>query len=405
MTSSFPYAAHPSDAVGPKDIWNTNFPIQGSTALQNGSGINTIGPAIYDGLKYVNTVWNMASPDHFDVNAIAILNSLCSLSIPMEHHVFNLQNLFTLLKRPSRLIATVHFFLQQANIRYFQRRENDGTDVMSEAWDTLLLLDGCRYDVFKNRCKLNGRLESRWSKGSDSHEFITENFVGRELHDTVYVTSNPYISSVDEGTFHAIENVLKKGWDNDLRTVTPATMREAVVAAHERYPKKRIIGHFMQPHFPFIGEVGQRYSHGGIPDRDVDSYYHEVISEGKDDNDLSVWNKLQFKLDGVTDDWVREAYAENLDIVLEEVEQLTCDIEGKVVVSADHGNLIGDWIGPIPCRGYGHPRHLHVEPLMKVPWFIIENGPRRDIQTDTPLNVDEMDRETLEDRLSALGYR
>lgn len=276
---------------------------------------------------------------------------------------------------------------------------------MAEDWDTLLLLDGCRYDLFEERCNLDGHLESRISQGSDSHEFIAANFTGRELHDTVYVTSNPYVSSVDEGTFHAIENVLTVGWDDELRVVPPWTMREAVVDAHERYPDKRIIGHFMQPHFPFIGEIGQQYAHGGTPDRDVDSYYHEVISEGEDDNDISVWYKLQFKLDGVTEDWVREAYAENLDLVLDEVEQLLDDIEGKVVLSADHGNLIGDWIGPIPCRGYGHPRHLHVQPLVKVPWFVIENGPRRDVQADPPLDVEEMDEEVLEDRLSALGYR
>jgi len=323
----------------------------------------------------------------------------------MNHHVFNLDNFLTLLKRPSRLISAMNFFLQEANIRYYQRQENDGIDVMTENWDTLLLLDGCRYDLFADHCGLDGCLESRWSQGSDSHEFIDANFTGRDLHDTVYVTSNPYMSSVEDGTFHAIENVLLAGWDDELRTVTPETMREAVAEAHEQYPNKRIIGHFMQPHFPFIGEVGQRHAHGGIPDRDVDNYYHEVISEGEDDNDLSVWNKLQFKLDGVTEDWVRAAYAENLELVLDEVEKLLDDVEGKIVVSADHGNLIGDWIGPIPCRGYGHPRHLHVEPLVKVPWFIIENGSRRDVQPDAPLDVDKMDDETLEDRLSALGYR
>lgn len=276
---------------------------------------------------------------------------------------------------------------------------------MQEDWDTLLLLDGCRYDLFESRCRIDGQLESRRSQGSDSHEFIASNFTDRELHNTVYVTENPYVSSVGAGTFHAIENVLEMGWDDELRTVTPEVMREEVANAHERHPYKRIIGHFMQPHFPFIGEIGRRYSHGGIPDRDVDKYHHEVIANGDDDNDLSVWSKLQFKLDGVSEDWVRKAYSENLDLVLDEVEALLDEIDGKVAVSADHGNLFGDWIGPIPCRGYGHPRYLYVDGLVKVPWLIVENGDRRDVIADEPLSVDEMDDEMLEDRLSALGYR
>lgn len=321
----------------------------------------------------------------------------------MGHHLYNLENLLTLLRNPTRLTGVYHLYATEANTRYYRKRPTTGVDVMKEDWDTLLLLDGCRYDMFEEQSELPGKLESRRSRGSDSHEFISANFTDRDLHDTVYVTSNPYVSSVSEGTFYAIENVLESDWDEDLRTVPPDAMASAVQDAHESYPNKRIIGHFMQPHFPFIGPTGRELSHGGILDRDVDSYHQEVHEDDRD-SDLSIWYKLQFSLDGVTEEKVWRAYRENLDLVLSEIYNLIDTMEGKVVVSADHGNLIGDWIGPIPCRGYGHPRHLHADSLVTVPWLIIEAKSRRDVSAEEPLEVRGLDDETLEDRLAALGY-
>lgn len=323
----------------------------------------------------------------------------------MPHHIYNIDNLLTILQNPTRLVGVYHMYASEINKKYYKLRKRGGVDIMAEDWDTLILLDGCRYDIFADQSTLTGNLEKRRSRGSDSQEFITANFTGRELHDTVYVTSNPYVAAVDEGVFYAIENVLESEWDEDLRTVPPEAMSAAIEEAHARYPNKRIIGHFMQPHFPFIGPTGQEILHGGIHDRDVHRYHEEVIVENKDEEELSIWSKLQFKLDNVTKEQVWQAYRENLDLVLEEVDDLISRVDGKKVISADHGNLVGDWIGPFPCRGYGHPRYLHVDPLVTVPWLVIESENRRNIVEDDPLDITEMDDEILEDRLSALGYK
>jgi len=39
---------------------------------------------------------------------------------------------------------------------------------------------------------------------------------------------------------------------------------------------------------------------------------------------------------------VWEAYNENLDIVLTEIEALLDELDGKSVITADHGNLVGE---------------------------------------------------------------
>src|SRR5699024_1517067 len=51
----------------------------------------------------------------------------------------------------------------------------EGTDVFAEDWDTLVILDACRYDEFVRRSDLPGITEHRISRGSTSPEFVRGN--------------------------------------------------------------------------------------------------------------------------------------------------------------------------------------------------------------------------------------
>lgn len=62
---------------------------------------------------------------------------------------------------------------------------------MQADWDTLVILDACRYDMFEEINETEGELEHRYSRGSCTPDFIRENFPEGEFHDTVYVTANP----------------------------------------------------------------------------------------------------------------------------------------------------------------------------------------------------------------------
>jgi len=167
-------------------------------------------------------------------------------------------------------------------------------------------------------------------------------------------------------------------------------MREMIIRYSKKYPNKRIIGHFMQPHFPFIGPTGKDIPHSGI----------------KDETDLPLWHKVQFKRDGISEKIVWKGYRENLEIVLELIgDELLDQLSGKTVITSDHGNLIGDRTGPIPAKGYGHPSHLHVDPLLTVPWFEVPFEERRRITSDPPKEPDTvMETDELNDRLEDLGY-
>lgn len=276
----------------------------------------------------------------------------------------------------------------------FRLKYGEGINVMDEDWDTLILLDACRYDDFKARCGPEGNLESHISRGSDSPEFIKENFVGREPHDTVYVTANPHVHMVDENVFHAVIDDPLSNWDEKTKCVRPEEVTEAAIRAHEEYPNKRIIVHYMQPHDPPLGPTGdelrEQIDLGGV---ETSAESSEVrLFEAVANGDIEVKK-------------ARKAYRETLDIVLEDVEELLAEIDGRVVVSADHGEMFGEQPYPILGRLYEHYRHPHTAELCKVPWLVADRGSRRSTVSETPVDTEDTADEGLEEKLEALGYR
>lgn len=299
-----------------------------------------------------------------------------------------------LLLDPSLLIGQVRWTGLKMNMKYNEYIDTrDGDAVMEEDWDNLIILDGCRYDMFADRNRIDGELQSKTSLGSASWEFIEQNFVGKEFHDTVYITCNPYVTRIENGTFHAVVDLLDE-WDSELQTVHPEVVVDVAKQVYAEYPDKRLIIHFMQPHYPFIGQNG----------KDID---HKGYSKGEN-NDLpgkNVWGQLRINSDELSVDEVWEAYRENLDIVLSHVEELLKELTGRSVITADHGNLIGERLRPIPVRCYGHPPEIRTPELVTVPWHVIDVGSRRKITADPPITHEKPSDETVTERLRALGYQ
>ncbi|WP_100243525.1 MULTISPECIES: hypothetical protein [Halorubrum] len=284
--------------------------------------------------------------------------------------------------------AAVGYAPIEVNNAIFRMRHGTGTHVMDEDWDTLILLDACRYDMFEQRVPFDGRLESRISLGSTSEEFLRRNFEDSQFHDTVYVNANAFLPRVgldQDGTFHAVVDLLDE-WDDELDVSHPETVTQAAIKAHEQYPDKRVIVHYMQPHLPFIGEEGLKF--------------REQLSR------RNVWAPFRESNAPFSVDDLWTGYYENLEIVFEYTERLLDNIDGKVVISADHGNMVNERQGPLPTkRMFGHPWGVYTEQLVKVPWFVIETETRRTIVEDTPVSNQQQTEEFIDERLEALGYR
>lgn len=297
-------------------------------------------------------------------------------------------------------------FLTHVVGRYFSTvGRSSATPLVDRDWDVAVLLDACRYDLFQETvadAPLQGTLEKRRSVQSATPGYLRENFGRDTHHDLVYVTANPYVHTMfDDGHFHATDNVWRDGWDEDLQTVLPETMAERAVAALEAYPNKRILVHFNQPHAPFIGE--QRL--GGRK--------HSAIREeamGGDRPDPSDRRPTPFERLGrgeVTRDEVWDAYRSNLERAFPSVERILEAANGRIAVTSDHGNALGEWAKPFPIRVYGHPLNVFISPLVEVPYHVHDSGSRRDVVAAPPnqeASVEgDVESETRE-RLRILGY-
>ena len=267
----------------------------------------------------------------------------------------------------------------------------DGVDVTAESWDNLIILDACRYDAFSECIEMDGTLDSRISKGSQSLEFLEANFDSGPYNDTIYVSGNPYTGEI-ETEFFKLLNVWDSGWNSEYQTILPETITQAAIDAHHEHPDKRLIVHYMQPHMPFIGDRGMQYR------REYD------ISNPDTDDSSPLGPALHYGLTDITIDEAWDGYLENHSVVLDSVAELLDDVDGKTVITADHGELFGEWVGPFLAPIYGHTPGIRAEPLVKVPWFTVDHNSEREITAEATEQVVDHDSQTAQDRLKDLGY-
>lgn len=311
----------------------------------------------------------------------------------------SLQNLHRVIREPEarqkarKILAetTVRSALN-LNKQYYRRKFSGGQDFLEQKWDTLVLLDACRLDMFNDA--FDWTAQPVTSTASESWRFMQTQYVGRDLYDTVYISANPHTSKIPDGTFHAVENLLFSRWDKKKRTVTPEAVTQAALDAHEKYPKKRIIVHFMQPHFPFLGEHGNQ-----VGETALRGDHAEELPAPRNPWFEQMWG------DKPGHEILVRAYRENYDVMKPAVEALIDGVNGTVAVSSDHANLIGERGAPVPMRMYGHPRDLFHPALVTVPWVILENNGREIISEEPVVNPENRDNDIAKDRLEALGYR
>lgn len=285
---------------------------------------------------------------------------------------------------------------------------NDGEYIMDADWDNLIILDGCRFDLFNQvstKLDLEGELTQFRSRGSSSSEFLKENFKNRIHNDTIYITANPHEQRVLGQTFYYTDRVWTDGWSDEEGIVPPEVMTKRTLTAYESNPNKRLITHFMQPHTPFIGETQLE-----IDAEMMTGFRDMMLDNTAEMNFESVWEAVA--TGNVETEIFWEAYRDNLIRVLEEAIPLAQELPGKTVITADHGNAIGEWATPFPVGVYFHPSNIRMPCLNTVPWFVPPYSERKMIvRSDDNAAAHHADAESepddtiIEERLSALGYR
>ncbi len=313
----------------------------------------------------------------------------------MNNH-YTLENLKRAIRNPVLIgreaVRLASWPVHEGYGKYTDRKYGEGLDVMAEDWDNLLILDACRYDYFERLNTIDGTLYKASSKGKKSWDFMRENFAVGAFHDTVYVTANPFSTDLDEDTFYHIDHLHADRWDEDIGTVQPDDVVSAAIEAHEQYPSKRLIVHFMQPHRPYLGETADELRRR----LDLQGY-------GRHDEGIQIWGAVKQR--DVTFQEIRDAYTESLEIALDHVEELLEKVSGKSVVTADHGEMLGERVFPFTSRVWGHMEGFSTPTLREVPWLVIEADDRREIRSSDPIESErDLDDDEIADRLEALGY-
>ena len=281
-----------------------------------------------------------------------------------------------------------------------QRFDDSGMQILDRDWDTLFIFDCARYDLFAECIDLHGSLSKERSVASVTANFVERNFEGRQAQDVVYLSANPVVGNRKEfldvfkfvGVWHETKQD-RRAQENHRGLMDSEPVIEKARELHEQYPGKRHIVHFLPPHVPHMFKNGEELEEDS-PYRNYEAARNDVVSA----------------------DEMRKVYAESLQFVIERATELLAEIDGKVVLTADHGELLGEeiplWMKILHNRwgnqwrkyDFGHYSNIDVPELVEVPWFELPAESRREIEPEAPV-TDEYDTQSIEDKLEALGYR
>jgi len=268
-------------------------------------------------------------------------------------------------------------------------------------WDYLFVLDAARYDAFESVYAdyFDGTLEKRDSEASATPEWVDRHLDG--YHELSYFSANPFINSlpyplkktgmVDYETtpsehISQIIDIWDDAWDDTLGTVKPDDVNRAFESADDS--DTRAIIHYMQPHAPFLGRGKGRINktiqggfstlkQNGTLDRlgsALDDRAPDVIGtleESETVMKLAMLSNLDLRslstvLRGGTRQTLLEYHEENLRQALDSLSRLASQLDGRIVVTSDHGEAFGE-------QGvWGHHVETHIPVLVEVPWLEVD---------------------------------
>lgn len=278
-------------------------------------------------------------------------------------------------------------------------------------WDVLVVLDACRTDLMREVINEYPELpdaddvETFWSNASCSIDWINRNFNGYPEHAerAGYVTANPFadhdwpdaknanLGDSDVGYFAPLYRTDWQDVKPGIATVPPEAVTDRTIATwrdRDGLGIDRLVAHYMQPHEPYITRP-----EWGAGDHKL---LENLIDPSKEAGS-SIWPKLREGEIVMDEFWA--VYKDNLRWVLDDVtERLLPNVEGRVVLTADHGNALGEW------GEWHHPPGAIGPSVRRVPWVAVEATDTKRIQPDRGFGSEEPEEQSVEKQLAALGY-
>lgn len=253
--------------------------------------------------------------------------------------------------------------------------------VVDKKWDVLIILDACRYDFFKKCNIFKGKLK-KVVTGVSTESFLRKNFDNVDCSNIIYI--NPIIKFnewLPSNNFFEVVPSWDSCWSNKFGTVLPEKVTELSIKYIKEYPNKRLIIHYMQPHIPYLS-LGTKYVKSSTRNEVInkrESKLKEMLADTLNKAKITlpsipIWYMEKFfgSSAGIGEIYfnggfnaMREAYKENLDNVLSCVKKIIKHTNGKVVITADHGEMLGE----MGIVGHGRWKNKNV---INVPWFEVK---------------------------------
>jgi len=272
-------------------------------------------------------------------------------------------------------------------IRRWYLNNIKSSNIFSESWDMLIILDACRFDLMMKIAKeydFISDVSSTYSVAAQSEEWMEATFRkkwDRETLNTAVITGNIYSkNAMDEEQLFYLDEVWKYAWDDSIGTVKSRPITDRAISVAREINPERLLVHYMQPHFPCVPTP--RPGEG-------------VTLDQFGSQQMTIWKKVSKGQVSVEE--AKDAALRNLRYVLNDVEILLSNVEAeKVVITADHGNAFGE------NGELSHPRGSVSEVIRKVPWITTTAS---DEETHSPAEYNIKNTETnREDQLRSLGY-
>ncbi|MFC7076763.1 alkaline phosphatase family protein [Haloarcula halophila] len=170
--------------------------------------------------------------------------------------------------------------------------------------------------------------------------------------------------------FEEIVHVWETDFNDQLFTVRPEAVNEHVYDYLQTSDTTRSVVHYLQPHEPYIGETPIETWKPKRDERELDDIEGAVAPKTRTEHSKSLPHYHvpdQIANGEPTVDELRQAYKENFRLVLEQVTDLIKYLDCTVLLTADHGEHLGE------DGRFGHPNITHPT-LRELPWFVVDDS-------------------------------
>jgi hypothetical protein len=271
----------------------------------------------------------------------------------------------------------------------------------------LVILDACRYDVFEEiYCDyVDGELSRVWSSGRWTADYVRRTW--DDSHDLTYLSSIPVVSDFyfelrgyefrPSNYFDEVVPLWDRKWDPELGTVPADEVTDTALAYSAQSNRTRLVAHYAQPHAPYVGDTMILPCDSEEVERDL----QELLEKDIDRPSQRIYNWI--KSGELPESELWQAYRDNLRYVLDEVVRLVRRADCPVIVTADHGEHLGE-----------DDKYLHeVESCLirQVPWFIVSDSEIGTVPVEKEYKNVELEiasqthsADEVKERLADLGY-